>query len=106
MGRQGRHHQHADGPLPTPTRYQVVRLGETGDFGLAPAIGVAYRPIPQLSFGATLQVAMLSATSFVVQNATSGVQPATDWLVEAQAEDFFVPRSSSPRTRNRCPSST
>lgn len=79
------------GPRPTPTRYQVVRIGESGDFGASPAVGVAYRPIPQLSFGATLQVAMLSATSFVIQNATTGTQPATDWLVEAEAEDFFVP---------------
>jgi hypothetical protein len=78
-----------DGGLPSPTRYQFVR--QTVDFGLAPTFGAAYRVMPQLSVGATLQVAMLRATTRIVQNATSGTQPSHDWLVDVTASDYFLP---------------
>jgi hypothetical protein len=75
--------------LPTPTRYQLVR--QQVDFALAPAASIAYRVLPELSLGATLQVAMLSATSRAIAGATTGTQPSKDWLLDAEARDFFIP---------------
>jgi hypothetical protein len=77
------------GPRPTPTRYSVIQ--QTGDFALAPSLGGAYRPIPELSFGLNLTVGMLKATTSTVQNNFGGVNPSTDWLVKVNAQDFFVP---------------
>jgi hypothetical protein len=81
--------QRGDRGLPTPTRYQIVR--QEVAFALAPAVSLAYRVLPQLSLGASLQVAMLSANSRGVANATTGTQPSKDWLLDADANDYFIP---------------
>lgn len=80
-----------DGPnaRPTPTRYQLIR--QTAKFGAAPSLGVGYRVLPQLQIGATLMVAMLNGDSRAIQNATAGTQPSTDWLVDVNAHDYFIP---------------
>jgi long-subunit fatty acid transport protein len=75
--------------FPTPTRYQLVRQRVT--FALAPSVGAAYRVLPALSVGANLQIAMVRAESRAVQNATSGTNPAQDWLIDVAAEDYFIP---------------
>lgn len=77
------------GPRPTPTRYGLVKQEVL--FGLNPTFGVAYRVLPQLSVGATLQVLMARARSVAVQNSATGTQPSTDWLVDLETEDFFIP---------------
>jgi long-subunit fatty acid transport protein len=75
-------------PLPTPTRYAAI--DQTAE-AFAPSVGAAYRIIPQLSIGVNVTLLMLSAKSRVIQNATSGTQPALDWLVDLEAEDYFLP---------------
>ncbi len=75
--------------LPTPTRYQLIR--QQVKFALAPSVGVGYRLAQQLQLGVALQVAMVNATSRAVQNATSGTQPSSDWLVDVNAHDYFIP---------------
>ncbi|MET0592505.1 MAG: hypothetical protein ABW133_07390, partial [Polyangiaceae bacterium] len=77
------------GPRPTPTRYSIIK--QEGEFALAPSVGGAYRPIPELSFGLNLQVGMLKATNTSVQNNFGGVNPSTDWLVKVTAQDYFIP---------------
>jgi hypothetical protein len=77
------------GPRPTPTRYALVKQEVL--FGLNPTFGVAYRILPKLSIGTTLQVLMVKARSSAVQNSVTGTQPSTDWLVTAETEDYFIP---------------
>jgi hypothetical protein len=47
--------------------------------------------LPALSIGAMVQVAMLDATNRAVQNFVPGTQPGTDWLVDVDAHDYFLP---------------
>ncbi len=74
---------------PTPTRYQVIE--RTIDFGLVPSFGLAYRFSEMFALGANLQVTMVSAKTWAVQNETSGTQPSSDWLAEVSASDYFIP---------------
>lgn len=78
-----------DGARPTPTRYQLVKQEIL--FGLNPTLGVGYRPIPRLRFGAALQVLMARARSSVVQAGTAGTSPHADHFVELTAQDYFIP---------------
>jgi hypothetical protein len=78
-----------DGPRPTPTRYQVIQ--RQVKFALAPSVGVAYRIMPQLQVGVAAQVTMVRATSRAIQNGISGTQPTSDWLVDLDAQDYFIP---------------
>jgi hypothetical protein len=78
-----------DGARPTPTRYQMIR--QQVKFALAPSAGVAYRIMPQLQVGMAMQVAMVRAVSRAVENSTSGTQPRSDWLVDLDAHDYFIP---------------
>lgn len=77
------------GGRPTPTRYQLIR--QRVEFALAPSAAAAVRVLPWLSLGANLQVAMVRAKTRAIQNATTGTQPAQDWLVEVEAQDYFLP---------------
>jgi hypothetical protein len=77
------------GPRPTPTRYSLVK--QEVPFALAPAIGIAYRALPQLALGLTAQIFMAKVRGIAVQNAASGTQPSSDWLARVEASDYFVP---------------
>lgn len=81
--------QTPNGPRPTPTRYSLVKQEAT--YALAPVVGAAYRFLPWLSAGLSVQVIMLRAEATEVQNAVSGTQPSTDWLAKVTTQDFFVP---------------
>ncbi|MBM4361929.1 MAG: hypothetical protein FJ104_04560, partial [Deltaproteobacteria bacterium] len=78
------------GPRPTPTRYSLVKQEVL--FGLNPTLGVAYRFLPQLSAGLTLQVLSAKARAVAVQNSYAGTQPSTDWLSTVETQDYFLPR--------------
>jgi hypothetical protein len=77
------------GERPTPTRYQVVRT--EFPFALNPTASVAFRALPWLSFGATLQSAIAVANSYVVLAMRAGTSPANDALAKLHAVDYFVP---------------
>lgn len=79
----------SDNGAPTPTRYQVIR--QQLNFALAPSLGFGYRVARWLQLGASSQITMVRATTRAVQNATSGTQPSTDWLVDVDAHDYFIP---------------
>jgi hypothetical protein len=74
---------------PTPTRYQIVRQKVSVAF--APSFAVGYKIAPELQVGVATQITMVRATTRVVQNATSGTQPSTDWLADLEARDYFIP---------------
>jgi len=76
------------GARPTPTRYELIRL-DVKAFAIGGAVG--YRIAPWLQLGAGLQVYGLKGTTRAVENATSGTQPSSDWLVDLQLRDYFVP---------------
>ncbi len=75
--------------FPTPTRYQMIK--QQVEFALAPSFGFAYRLMPELSLGVNLQIAMLRAKTWAIQNTVAGTQPSNDMLAELEAEDFFLP---------------
>jgi hypothetical protein len=75
--------------FPSPTRYQLIE--QKIDFAFAPSFGVAYDVTDWLALGVNLQVAMVSARTWAIQNATSGTQPSSDWLAEVSATDLFIP---------------
>jgi hypothetical protein len=77
-----------DGARPTPTRYQVIKQ-EVG--AIAPSVGAAYSVTPALQLGVSTQLVILSVKSRAIQNATSGTQPATDWLAKLDVHDYFLP---------------
>lgn len=77
------------GPRATPTRYQFVRQEVL--FALNPTASVAYRVLPWLSVGGTLQVAMVSANNYLVMPLQAGTSPANDAMAKLHAQDFFVP---------------
>lgn len=74
--------------LPTPTRYAVIE--QTAEASSL-TIGAAYKIIPELALGATFTYLGLKVKSRVIQNARSGTQPSLDWLVDLEAEDYFLP---------------
>jgi long-subunit fatty acid transport protein len=78
-----------DGGRPTPTRYQFIR--QEASFALNPTASAAYRPLPWLSLGLTLQVTMASASNYVVMAMRAGTSPANDAMAKLHAEDFFMP---------------
>lgn len=75
--------------FPAPTRYQIIE--QKIDFAFAPSFGVAYQLADWIALGLNAQIAMISARTWAVQNATSGTQPSTDWLAEVRATDLFIP---------------
>jgi len=77
-----------DGPRPTPTRYQALY---TEAAGLDPTGAVAYRVLPWLSIGATLQVELASADSYSVIALRAGTSPSNDMLARLHASDYFIP---------------
>jgi hypothetical protein len=77
------------GARPTPTRYQGVY--QEALFALNPTASIAYRVAPWLSLGATLQVAMVSANSYIVMAMRAGTSPSNDALAKLHAIDLFVP---------------
>lgn len=77
------------GPRPSPTRYQFVR--QEVKFALNPTVSAAYRVLPWLSVGATLQVAMVSADNYLVMPLRAGTSPANDMMAKLHASDFFMP---------------
>ncbi|HMI94360.1 MAG TPA: hypothetical protein VK509_23470, partial [Polyangiales bacterium] len=74
--------------LPSPTRYAAI--DQTFE-AFAPSVGAAYRIVPALSIGVNVTVLMLLAKSRVIQNGTTGTQPSQDWLVDLEAQDYFLP---------------
>lgn len=76
------------GPLPTPTRYQLIR---TEAIGLNPTASAAYKLSSWLSVGVTLQVLTGSADAYQVIALRAGTSPANDMLAKAHAVDLFMP---------------
>lgn len=74
---------------PTPTRYQFIR--QEVPFALNPTAAVAVKPLPWLSLGMTLQVAMGSLRQYVVMAMRAGTSPANDAMARLSASDFFMP---------------
>jgi hypothetical protein len=81
--------QTSDGARPTPTRYQFIHTESS--FALNPTASVAYRVLPWLSVGATLQAAMATANSYLVLALRAGTSPANDALAKLEASDYFIP---------------
>jgi long-subunit fatty acid transport protein len=81
--------QGANGPRPTPTRYQLVQQALTAAF--APAVGVGYRVLPRLRIGVTFQWVGAATETTAVQSQGSGTNPMTDMLVRVRAHDYFIP---------------
>ncbi|MFI5306669.1 MAG: OmpP1/FadL family transporter [Polyangiales bacterium] len=77
------------GPRPTPTRYELIR--QQVKFGLAPSVGLGYRFAPFLQVGVAMQVYMAHVVTRAVENATSGTQPSSDWLLDLDVHDYFIP---------------
>jgi len=75
--------------FPSPTRYQLIE--QKIDFAFGASFGAAYDVTDWLALGVHLQVAMISARTWAMQNATSGTQPSSDWLAEVSATDLFIP---------------
>ena len=78
-----------DRARPTPTRYAVVRQDVL--FALQPSLGVAYRALPWLSFGVSLQVGMGALNSYQVMALRAGTSPSNDMMTKLHASDYFVP---------------
>lgn len=74
---------------PTPTRYQMINTEYL--FALSGVVGVAYKFLPQLSVGLSLQVASGSGKTNAVMARTAGTSPADDIYVSVGAHDYFVP---------------
>jgi hypothetical protein len=79
----------SDGTRPTPTRYQAIY--QTVPFGLDPTGAAAFRVLPWLSVGVTLQVLMASANNYSVTALRAGTSPANDMLTRVHASDYFMP---------------
>jgi hypothetical protein len=77
------------GERPTPTRYALVR--QDVKFAFDPSVGAAYRALPWLSFGLTLQVQMAALDNYQVMALRAGSSPATDMMTKLHASDYFVP---------------
>jgi hypothetical protein len=74
---------------PTPTRYELVR--QKAKFALDPTLGVAYRVLPWLSLGLTLQVTMASLNNDLVMALRAGTSPADDMFAHFHVSDYFMP---------------
>jgi hypothetical protein len=74
---------------PTPTRYELIR--QQAKFALDPTAGVAYRVLPWLSLGLTLQVTMASLNNYFVMALRAGTSPADDMLARFHVSDYFMP---------------
>jgi hypothetical protein len=74
---------------PTPTRYALIRQRAT--FALNPTAGVAYRPLPWLSFGVALQVLMASLDNSFMVTLRAGTSPHDDITAKVHASDYFMP---------------
>jgi len=77
------------GPRPTPTRYTMVK--QEVIFASAPSFSLAYRFVPQMAAGMTLQILSVAARSTQAQNPFGGTAPSTDFLSTVTAQDFFIP---------------
>ena len=77
--------------FPSPTRYAFI--DQTAD-AFAPSVSAAYRVLPQLALGVTVTLLMLHAKNRVILNATSGTHPGLDWLVDLEAQDYFLPSAT------------
>jgi hypothetical protein len=74
---------------PTPTRYELIR--QQAKFALNPTAAVAYRALPWLSFGVTLQVTMASLDNYVMMALRAGTSPTDDMLAKLHVADYFMP---------------
>jgi hypothetical protein len=79
----------SDGTRPTPTRYQAIY--QEVPFALNPTGAAAFRVLPWLSLGVTLQVLMASANSYSVTALRAGTSPANDIMTRVHASDYFMP---------------
>jgi hypothetical protein len=80
----------ADGASrPTPTRYEQIR--QQPRFALNPTAGVAFRALPWLSFGATLQVTIASVEDYFMMALRAGTSPHDDVQAKLRASDYFIP---------------
>jgi hypothetical protein len=74
---------------PTPTRYQLVR--QEAKVGYSANAAIAYRALPWLSFGLTLQAAGITADNYVVMALRAGTSPSNDMLAKLHVTDLFIP---------------
>jgi hypothetical protein len=77
------------GPRPTPTRYSLIKQEVT--YAAAPTLAAAYRFLPVLSAGLSVQILSVAVRATQAQAAFAGTDPATDFLATVSAQDFFVP---------------
>jgi len=77
------------GPRPTPTRYTLIK--QEALYASAPSFAAAYRFIPQLSAGLTVQVVSIVARQTQVQHPTGGTSPTADFLATVTTQDLFIP---------------
>jgi hypothetical protein len=77
------------GARPTPTRYTLIK--QEALYASAPSFAAAYRFIPELAAGLTLQVVGISARQTQVQHPTVGTSPSTDFLATITTQDLFIP---------------
>jgi len=77
-----------NGTLPSPARYNMVQQNL---LQLFPSVGVGYRPIPWLAFGATLQwgITHISYTNY--GTAVAGEFPENDLRTQLDVSDNFTP---------------
>ena len=77
------------GPRPTPTRYSLIKQEVT--YASAPTLAAAYRFLPILSAGVSMQIASIALRQTQAQAAFAGTNPSTDFLTTLTAQDFFIP---------------
>jgi hypothetical protein len=77
------------GPAPTPTRYSLIK--QEVIYAAAPTFAAAYRIIPELAAGFSLQILSVAVRSSQIQSAVGGTQPSTDMLATLTTQDLFVP---------------
>ncbi|HEX4335056.1 MAG TPA: hypothetical protein VH062_04030 [Polyangiaceae bacterium] len=77
------------GARPTPTRYALIK--QEALYASAPSLAVAYRFIPELAAGLTVQVIGIEARQTQVQHPTGGTSPSADALATVTTQDLFIP---------------
>jgi hypothetical protein len=77
------------GSLPTPTRYSMIK--QEVIYASAPTFSAAYRFIPELSAGLSVQLLGVAASATQVQNPTGSTKPSTDFLGKVTTQDLFIP---------------
>jgi hypothetical protein len=78
-----------DGDLrPAPTRYMQL---STGNFGVFPTVGAAYRVMPWLRVGAAFEWGMIWVNTTTMGGIGTGTSPSNDVIANVRARDMFIP---------------